>query len=232
MRMDSNNNIVEGINDSTSSLNEYGKNTKDDSMRNLYFRVQNVIKDAKMQKYVEDSNQISAEGISFIGNFTGKNALQMERIKNVKLKIELLQSQKVKPKDEYDSKDMMADIYACAISELGGKFTNAMQGTYDEIKVKYGHENVSDEDMYALASKKACGGQSYLPVIHKEKAKGIFGDIKTQIEFLKLENVKLQNQIVLERGKSQFGTFDYVGKNAGIIIPTNVKNAKKSLTNG
>ena len=228
MRMDSNNNIVEGINDSTSLLNEYGKNTKDNSMRNLYFRVQNVIKDAKMQKYVEDSNQISAEGISFIGNFTGKNALQMERIKNVKLKIELLQSQKVKPKDEYDSKDMMADIYACAISELGGKFTNAMQGAYDEIKVKYGHENVSDEDMYALASKKACGGQSYLPVIHKEKAKGIFGDIKTQIEFYKIENQILENQIILERGKSQFGTFEYIGKNAGIIIPTNIKNTKNA----
>ena len=71
-----------------------------------------------------------------------------------------------------------------------------------------------------------------MPVINKERfLKGILGDIRTQINFYRLENSRLQTQIILERGKSQFGTFDYVGKKAGIIIPTNVKNAKKALTN-
>ena len=52
----------------------------------------------------------------------------------------------------------------------------------------------------------------------------LFGDIKNQINFYRIENQKLENQIILERGKSQFGTFDYNGKNAGIIIPTSIKN--------
>ncbi|MBR3881868.1 MAG: hypothetical protein IKJ36_01205 [Clostridia bacterium] len=214
------------------NVSEYGKDTNENAMKKLYFKVYDVIKDAKMQKLAVDSCNIKAEGISFIGNFTGKNTLQLERIKNVKLKIELLQSKKVRPQSEYDTKDMMADIYACAISDLGGNFTYAMRSTYEEIKTKFGHEDITDEKMYELAARKVTQGQSYLPVIHKEKSLGaIFGDIKTQIEYFRLENKKLENEIILERGKSQFGTFDYVGKNAGIIIPTNVKNAKKALTN-
>lgn len=208
-----------------------GKETNENTMKNLYFKVHDVIKDAKMQKYAVDSCNIHAEGITFLGHFTGRNTLQLERIKNVKLKIELLQSKKVKPQSEYDTKDMLADIYACAISDLGGNFTHAMRTTYDEIKSKYGHEDISDEKMYELAANKVTQGQSYLPVIHKERSLGaIFGDTRTQIEYFRLENRKLENEIILERGKSQFGTFDYVGKKAGIIIPTNVKNAKKALT--
>ncbi len=52
-----------------------------------------------------------------------------------------------------------------------------------------------------------------------------------QTEFLKLENKKIENQIILERGKSQFETFSYGENNMQFIIPANVKNAKKNLTN-
>ena len=105
-----------------------------------------------------------------------------------------------------------------------------MQNLYKEIKLDYFNENneeVSDEEIYIMACNKITKGQSYLPVIHKEKNRGIFGDIKIQIQFFKLENQKLEDQIVLERGKSQFETFS----NNKFIIPNNVKNSKKSLTN-
>ncbi|MBR3614061.1 MAG: hypothetical protein IKL55_02655 [Clostridia bacterium] len=192
----------------------------------LYIRVQNIIKDAKIKKYVKESDAIAQEGVSFFGNFTGKNSLQLERMKNVKLKIELLQSEKIKFKDTYEKIDMMADLYACAISELGGNFTNEMQRMYDTIKEKCAEETIIEGDIHNLARKKIEKGQSYLPVIHQEKPKGIFGDIKMQIEFYKIENKKLENQIILERGKSQFGTFDYIGRNAGIIIPVNIRLEK------
>ena len=67
-------------------------------------------------------------------------------------------------------------------------------------------------------------------VIHQEKPKGIFGDTKMQTEFYKIENKRLENQIILERGKSQFGTFEYTGKNAGVIIPVNISFVKKCAT--
>ena len=201
------------------------------SNRGLYIKVQNIIKDAKIKKYAKESDVLASEGVSFFGSFTGKNALQLERIKNIKLKIELLQSKKIEEKDTYEEKDMMADLYACAISELGGKFTNEMQKMYDSIKEKCEDSSVTDENVYNLACEKITKGQSYLPVIHQEKPRGIFANTKMQVEFYKIENKKLENEIILERGKSQLGTFNYFGKNAGIIIPTNIKNNKKGLTN-
>ena len=216
---------VEVSNNNDENIIKYNKTGIMPGNRALYIKVQNVIKDAKIKKYVKESSEISSEGISFFGAFTGKNSLQLERMRNVKLKIELLQSQKVVVKDEYEEKDMMADLYACAISEFGGKFTNDMQNIYNQVKESCKEkEDVTDENVHDLALKKVAKGQSYLPIIHQEKTKGIFGDIKTQIEFYRIENKRLENQIILERGKSQFGTFDYVGKNAGIIIPTNIQS--------
>jgi hypothetical protein len=198
--------------------------------KNLYYKVQNIIKYAKIEKYIKDKEEITSEGMSFFGGITGKNSLQFEKLRNVKLKIELLESQKVEKKDEYELEDLMADLYACAITEFGGKFNNDMDNIYKEIKLNC-NSNKTDEEIYKLACDKINKGQSYLPIIHQEKPKGIFGDTKVQIEFLKLENVKLQNQIILERGKSQLETFSHKIQTPQIIIPISVKNGKKSLTN-
>ncbi len=215
---------IEISNNNEKNITEYDNASNIAMNRALYIKVQNIIKDAKIKKYVKESSEISSEGISFWGSFTGKNSLQLERMRNVKLRIELLQSQKIEIKEEYKETEMMADLYVCAMSELGGKFTNEMQNVYNQVKESCKGE-VTDEKIQDIALRKAAttNVQSYLPIIHQEKAKGIFGDIKTQIEFYKIENRKLENQIILERGKSQFGTFDYVGKNAGIIIPTNIQ---------
>lgn len=207
---------------------EYRKKMREVRNKALYIKVQNIIKDAKIKKYVKESSAISSEGISFFGSFTGKNSLQLERMRNVKLKIELLQSKRIEVKDEYEETDMMADLYACAISEFGGQFTNEMQKMYNTVKRSCQERKITDEEVQGLARKKITSGQSYLPVIHQEKQKGIFGNTKNQIEFYKIENKRLENQIILERGKSQFGTFEYIGKNAGIIIPTNIKNTKNA----
>lgn len=212
---------LEILNNNEKKIMKYNKSTNTIGNRALYIKVQNVIKDEKIKKYVKESSAISSEGVSFLGSFTGKNSLQLERIKNVKLRIELLQSQKIETKEEYTEIEMMADIYACAISEFAGKLTNEMQEVYNQIKESC--KEVKEENIQDLALRKVAEGQSYLPIIHQEKIKGIFGNIKTQIEFYKIENKKLENQIILERGKSQFGTFDYSAKNDKILIPTNIQ---------
>lgn len=185
----------------------YSNKIDDKEKRNLYIKSQNIIKNAKIEKYMQDRDVIASEGLTFFGVLTGKNSLQIQRIENIKLKIELLQSQKIEEKKEYQMEDILADLYSCAISELNGKFTNEMKSMYNKIKEDYCDEAISDEEIYKLVCEKVDKNQSYLPVIHKEKSKGIFGDIKVQIDFLKLENQKLQNQIVIERGRSQFETF-------------------------
>lgn len=191
---------------------------KNNISQDLYFKVQNVIKNVKIQKYAEEGQEIANEKFSFLGGFTGKNSLQLEKIKNVKLRIELLQSQKIDVKEEYQLEDMMADLYMCAITELGGNFTEEMQILYNKIKNENINENISEEDVYKLACKKIEESQSYLPIIHEEKPKGIFADTKVQIKFYKLENQKLENEIISERGKSRFETFSCCNK----IIPVSV----------
>ncbi len=202
-------------------------NKDKEALNNLYFKVQNVIKYAKIDKYKKDQEQIKEEGLSFWGGITGKNTLQFERIRNVKLKIELLESQKIECKEDVNLNELMSDIQACAISELGGKFNEDMEKVYKEVKIQ-NPEKIADEKIYELAYQKVSNGQSYLPVIHQEKSKGIFGDIKVQIDFLKLENRNLENQIILSRGKSQFGTFSLKKQNPEIIIPVSVKMAKNA----
>lgn len=202
-------------------------NQDKETLNELYFKVQNVIKYAKIDKYKKDQEQIKEEGLSFWGGITGRNTLQFERLRNVKLKIELLESQKIEHKDEINLNDLMSDIQACAISELGGKFNEDMTKVYKEVKSKT-LEDITDEKIYELAYEKVTKGQTYLPVIHQEKTKGIFGDIKVQIDFLKLENRNLENQIVLSRGKSQFETFSLKKQNPEIIIPVSVKMAKNA----
>lgn len=203
------------------------KKDEQNSLEELYFKVQNIIKYAKIDKYIKDQEQVQLEGMTFWGGITGKNNLQFEKLRNVKLKIELLESQKFEYKQDISPKELMSDIYACAISELGGKFSEDMTNIYKEVKTK-DFEGVSDETVYELAYQKVSNGQSYLPVIHKEKPKGIFGDLKVQTEFLKLENQKLENEIILARGKSQFETFSLKKQNPQIIIPVSVKMGKNA----
>ncbi len=208
-----------------SSKMSYVKETDEKNNRRLYFKVQNLIKNVKIQKYTKVGQEIFSEGISFFGGITGKNALQLEKIRNVKLRIELLQSKRITLKNQYNPEDIMSDLYVCAISELGGNFTPEMKSIYDELKLEYADKNITEESVYKLACKKIEDSQSYLPILHKEKTKGIFADTRVQIEFYKLENSKLENEIILERGKSQFETFSSDNEALKRIIPVNVKNS-------
>lgn len=188
-------------------VEEISNKITDKEKRDLYMKVQRILKNARIEKYMEDRDIIAKEGLSFWGALTGKNSLQIQRIENIKLRIELLQAQRIEEKNEYEPIDMLADIYSCAISELNGKFSEQMRSIYNQIKIKYCDDSISDDDVYKLVCDKVENTQKYLPVIHKEKTKGIFGDIKVQINFLKVENKKLKNQITIERGRSQFEEF-------------------------
>ncbi len=171
--------------------------------KNLYFNVQSAIKNAKIQKYFKERDEISKEGLSFFGYFNKKNDLQIERLRNLKLKIELLQVVKIEEKDKFDSKELMSDLYACAIADLAGNFTTEMSNLYNEIKVECNDD--VEEEIYKMALTKISNSKNYLPIIHKAKHFEIFGDTKAQIEYLKLENQNIENQIVSERG-SKFDT--------------------------
>ena len=86
--------------------NESQKKINENTCKELYIKAHNIIKNAKIQKYAKEGEEIATQGITFFGGINGKNALQLEKMRNVKLRIELTQSQKPEFKDKYESKDI------------------------------------------------------------------------------------------------------------------------------
>ena len=195
-----------------------------DLKRDLYFKAHYVIKQEKIKKYLTEKEIISHEGVSFWGGITGQNNLQLERLRNVKLRIELAQAEIAPEKNNYEILDTLVDINACALSEFSGKLVGDMKTLYDSIRDNYCDETITDERINLLTNEKFQKEESFLPVIHEEKIKGIFGSRKAQIAFYRVENKKLEDLIVKERGKIQFETFS--SEMYQKIIPT-VKSVKK-----
>lgn len=177
--------------------------------KNLYFKVQNAIQDARVQKYLKDRDTISEEGIGFFSGFTRKSDLQIERLNNVNLKIQMAQVAIPEEQEEYSVRSMLADLYTCATVELGGNFTPKMQDLYDMMKSVYKDTNTgefTDDYIGKLARDKIIASQKNLPVIQEPK-KSFFGRRKNQIELLRAENKGLEIQIAEARSKSKMDSY-------------------------
>lgn len=192
--------------------------------RDLYIKAHDVIKRAKIMKYLREKDIISEEGLTFLGNFNGKNTLQYERIRNVKLKIELAHTEKIEVRNDYKIIDTLVEMNSCAINEFSGKMPDEMQKLYNDIRTNYCDNEITDETIYEVSCKKVNCEQSFLPVVHQEKTRGVFADRKVQINFYRIENQKLEDLIIKERGKIQLETFS--SKPVSIIIPGTEKNNK------
>jgi len=189
-----------------------------ETKRELYFKARDVIRHAKLHKYFIEKDIISEEGLTFFGNFTGKNALLYERIRNVKLRIELVYTERVESKNDYRILDTLAEINSCALNEFSGHKTPEMEKLYNDIKNNYCDDSITDEDIYILSCQKADKLENFLPVVHEEKKKGIFGDRRVQIAYYRIENQKLEDLIIKQRGKMQLETFS--DKAYAVIVPS------------
>lgn len=178
-----------------------------ETKRELYIKAKQIVKNAKIHKYLTEKDIISEEGVSFLGYFTGRNNLQYERIRNIKLRIELAHTEKIEEKNDYNIVDTLVYLNSIALDEFCGKLTPEMKNLYDDIRINYCDDNITDEYIYRLSCRKANKEEKFLPIVHEEKLSGSFFSRKNQIKFYKIENQKLENLIVKERGKMQFETF-------------------------
>ena len=183
------------------------ENINMDLKRDLYFKAHNVIKHEKIRKYLTEKEIISHEGVSFWGGITGQNNLQYERLRNVKLRIELAQAEKAPEKTNYEIIDTLVDMNKCALSEFSGQLVGEIKSLYENIKNNYCDESITDEKINLLTNERVQKEESFLPVIHEQKVKGVFGSRRSQIAFYRIENKKLEELIVSQRGKMQFETF-------------------------
>ena len=206
-------------------IDVYQKQADKEIKKNLYIKVQKAIKDAKVQKYLNDRDVISKEGISFLGDITGKNDLQIERLNNVNLKIQLTQLQQIEEKENYSVREMLADLYICANIELGGNFTPEMKKIYDTIKQVYSDKKIgkfTDEFIAEIAREKIIqDGQTIsgenLPIAKTRKS--FLGKNKAQTELLRLENQRLNLQIMnLKKVNKPQKDKNFLEKNDAIFV--------------
>ncbi len=181
--------------------------------KSIYGRVQDVLQQARIQKYAAEQENIQQEKVGFWGKLFRKEELREKRIENLRLKMELTQRSEASEKDTYSTREMLVDMYMCANTELGGKFTPEMQEVYQAIMSTYGMEkteNFSEEHIQQLVNKRQArsGDTAELPVVPDKRPK-VFRKAKAQANMVELENQGLRQKLLklrtyslkMERGK-------------------------------
>jgi len=167
--------------------------TNDEEMKSKVF---NVIRNARIDKYVDEEEEIANEGLTFWGYLNGKNTLKIESLKNLRLKIEGLQKEREDAFKDYSNMDLMVALYSSAIVNFGGKFTPKMQELYNNLKLgcEVNPEEI-DEQVYLRCINEL---NDFSDVLTPQKANitGIIGDRKNVIKFMRAENASMESQMV------------------------------------
>ncbi|MCR5185757.1 MAG: hypothetical protein K6D97_01395 [Clostridia bacterium] len=167
--------------------------TNDEEMKSKVF---NVIRNARIDKYVNEEEEITSEGLTLWGYLNGKNTLKIESLKNLRLKIEGLQKEREDAYKDYNDMDLMVALYSSAIVNFGGKFTPEMQDLYNKLKNNCdGDPDEIDEQVYLRCINEL---NDFSGVLTPENANitGIIGDRKNVIKFMKAENASMESQMI------------------------------------
>lgn len=173
--------------------------------RSLYLKANQVIKNAKLGKLNSERETIQTEKVGFFGKLLGKDELKDEKLKNIDLKAEAIMIEIPEEKERYSVKDILADLYACAITEFDGNFTPEMLNLYNNITNIFGSKgqngqlkSFSKEHILKLAQAKinAEPGRNLLAVAGNGTKR------VSEIERLRAENGGLQQQIATNKMKN------------------------------
>lgn len=195
----------------------------------LFFKVQDTMKKARIQKYRDMKRETETEtektpvstifGRIFVGisrgidRITGKTDLQEERMKNIDLRIKLENSLEVEEPAQLSVRQMLIDMHVCAQMEFGGTFTPEMQALYNSIMDAYGFkkqdgvQTFSEEYFRSEAGKKIVQmnlGKNLPTPQNRKKVR-----IKEEICYYRQENSILEKKIAQEVKKSKTTVSQY-----------------------
>lgn len=192
------------------SLNK--RQVEDEIKKSLYAKVQEVLKEARIQKYTAEKDEIEGESIGFLGRLFGKEKLRERRLENVDLKIELAQKSTSLERETYSVRQILVDMHICANTELGGEFTPEMQELYQAIMETYGAKNkdiFSERNIRQLVSERQRQASNQttaeLPVVQGNRPR-IFGKTKAQTNMVELENQGLKQKLLRLRTSNSLRT--------------------------
>lgn len=177
----------------------YREQAEIDIKRQLYIKVQTAIQNAQIAKYKKQRSELEGTKAGLFDTLTGKDRLKEQQLRNLDLKIRLLQNTAPSEQKVYSVRDMLADIYACTTAQFDKVLPPELGNLYELIKSNFEDtENgkFSDKYIYTLAQSKL---QKYsehanLPAV-VSKVPRLFGKTKSQIEALDFENEQLQSRV-------------------------------------
>ncbi len=174
----------------------------------LYGKVQQVLQTAKINKYSQEKQILQSKKIGFWGKLFGQETLKNEQLTNLDLKIQLAQNIP-RPQDKVHIRELLADMYICAETELNGNFTKEMQDLYKTISSSFSDEKNGEftlEYIKSIANKKMMNDSkqnSGLPT-PQNKLPTFFRKTKTQIDLLRNENSNIKKKISNVKSSNNF----------------------------
>ncbi len=186
----------------------YIQQLDDEFKGKLYNKVQQVLQTAKINKYSQEKQILQNKKIGFLGKLFGKETLKNEQLTNLDLKIQLAQNPP-KSQDKVHIRDLLADMYICAETELNGEFTKEMQDLYKTISSSFSDEKQGEftlEYIKSIANKKMMKNsnqKSGLPAVQKNLPR-FLGKTKAQIDLLRTENSNMKNQLSSVKSSNNF----------------------------
>lgn len=182
----------------------YSVQAEDTIKRDLYFKMDDLMKKTKLTLLQQQSIRIKDEKASIFDGITGKSQLRQMRLQNIDLQMQLISRTKPEAKSYYSIHDMLAEMYAFSQTELGGNYTPEIGKLYNAMRREFRTTSgnpISDGDIQQRAKPKIEEHQRQnLPAVPK-KGFRLFGKIKGEMEYLQVQNSQLQTQVSNIDGK-------------------------------
>lgn len=115
----------------------YRKQAEFDIKRQLYIKVQTAIQNAQIEKYKNQRSELQSAKPGLFDKLTGKDRLKEQQLRNLDLKIRLLQNTTPSEQPTYSVRDMLADIYACTTVQFDKVLPPELGNLYELIKSNF-----------------------------------------------------------------------------------------------
>lgn len=181
-------------------VSDYANALNDGLGKDFCKKVDDLIKQSKMQQLEQQLEEIKNEKVGFVGRILGKEKARQAQIQNLSLQKNLLALEKT---DRIAStfEDGLADLYAYSQTSLSGKFTPEMQELVRNVEqAKSNGLSIDDAKVQDMVQNKT--NKSMQVATTEPQYRGIRRYYHQEKDLLD-ENSILQSQIQTARGKEK-----------------------------
>lgn len=189
---------LEGLTQDGIITTQYTQELKEVFEKSFDTKVQEIIKQAKVSKLLNEKEQLENEKISIMGKVFGKGKLKQAQLDNIDLKMKLLMTEPQQEKETYSLEDSISDLYTYLEFEkdMTPEIEEFLMIIKKEPELKKMIDKQSLEKKYAQKTNNIKNAGKLIPVDEKRKT------TRQQINILQLQNNDMSRQIQNNRAKT------------------------------